>query len=88
MANILNVSTLSDGSSGKWPNTEEYTKVDNVQYLTKLATKWAKDLNYDPNLKYTLDRLPNGYALYGKYRNNDPNHVRYIIFCNFFFTLT
>lgn len=32
-----------------------------------------------PGVKYVLDKLPTGYALFGKYRQNDPKHIdRYL----------
>lgn len=49
-------------------------------YMAALATKWMEERGTaQKGVKYTLDKLPEGYKLYGKTRQNDSNHVdRYL----------
>lgn len=48
--------------------------------MTKLATRWMKERGLEQKgAKYILDKLPDGYALYGKTRQTAPTHVdRYL----------
>jgi len=74
---ILPFTGVSDGNSRNWP--ERGLRNENPQiYLTKLASKYAKDTNLAGS-KFTLSQLPNGYALFGKTRAKEPTHVdRYL----------
>ncbi|KAF2155288.1 hypothetical protein K461DRAFT_319721 [Myriangium duriaei CBS 260.36] len=78
---IIDINPGSDGDSSRWPQAglrrEESFE---VSYLTKLATKWMIDRGEAiKGQKYVLNKLPNGYGLFGKTRNNDPNHIdRYL----------
>lgn len=45
-------------------------------YLDKIAALWMKDRGDAlPGERYTLDRLPAGYAVFERTRANNPNHV-------------
>ena len=76
---IVPMTGVSDGTSSKWPD-RGFSTEDSSIYLSKLATRYAKETaQFQTGAKYSLDRLPNGYALYGKRRQKDSNHVdRYL----------
>jgi len=69
----------SDGRSSIWPD-RGFSREEPVVYMTKLATRYAKETSqFQAGSKYVLDKLPDGYALFGKRRQKDANHVdRYL----------
>ncbi|KAG8629880.1 hypothetical protein KVT40_001499 [Elsinoe batatas] len=76
---ILPVCAASDGDRSRWPE-RGLTREDPAHYLNRLATKYMQEKGKAQNgEKYSLDQLPTGYALFGKRRSNDVNHVdRYL----------
>lgn len=74
---ILPFTGLSDGNRSNWPD-RGLRPEDPLIYITKLANEYAKDTG-QPGANFTLDRLPDGYALFGKTRAKEPTHVdRYL----------
>lgn len=76
---IVRINPGSDGHDSKWPNAG-LRREDPGLYLTKLAWKWMLDRgDAVAGKRYRLDRLPTGYALFGKTRRNNADHVdRYL----------
>lgn len=76
---IINPPLGSDGNPSKWPE-RGFRPEDPKVYLSKLATRYAKDnAQYHDGTRYVLNALPAGYALFGKARNKDPQHIdRYL----------
>lgn len=74
---VLPFTGLSDGNKANWPD-RGLRPEDPQIYMTKLASEYAKDTGH-PGTNFTLDRLPDGYALFGKTRAKEPTHVdRYL----------
>ncbi|PNS21628.1 hypothetical protein CAC42_987 [Sphaceloma murrayae] len=76
---VIPVCSSSDGLQSEWPE-RGFSEEDPSLYLSKLADKWTTETGLAVNgRKYTFDRLPSGYRLFGKRRGADPKHVdRYL----------
>ncbi|OCK75072.1 hypothetical protein K432DRAFT_409333 [Lepidopterella palustris CBS 459.81] len=74
---IVPIRPGSDGDATHRPDSSTYTLVDPpMQYLEKIGQLWMESRNEaHPGVRYVLDRLPTGYALYQKPRTNDPKHI-------------
>ncbi|KAF4556104.1 Hypothetical protein D9617_1g079790 [Elsinoe fawcettii] len=75
----LPVCAASDGDRSRWPE-RGLTAEDPAHYLNRLGSRYMREKGLAQNGEnYTLDRLPNGYALFGKRRIKEPTHVdRYL----------
>jgi len=77
LQSVLPFTGLSDGNKSNWPD-RGLRPEDPQIYMTKLASEYAKGTG-QPGAFSTLDRLPDGYALFGKTRAKEPTHVdRYL----------
>ncbi|KAF2435955.1 hypothetical protein EJ08DRAFT_645623 [Tothia fuscella] len=68
----------SDGDATHRPTESRYRKIDPpTLYLEKLATGWMKERGDQQRsgIRYILDRLPEGYAVYERPRPGNPNHM-------------
>jgi len=76
---VVPMTGASDGTSTRWPE-RGLSLEDPATYLSKLATRYAKETSqFQTGSKYILDKLPDGFALYGKRRQKDSNHIdRYL----------
>jgi hypothetical protein len=65
----------SDGDATHRPKDQVYIQVvPPTLYLEKLGQQWMKARGDAlPNVSYTLERLPAGYAMYKRPRKKDPN---------------
>ncbi|KAI9841429.1 MAG: hypothetical protein M1837_000705 [Sclerophora amabilis] len=71
---IVRVGEFSDGDDAKRPSMPPYSAGVPDIYLKKIADMWMKDKNQAANgVKYSLDRLPDGYQLFEKPRINQQN---------------
>ncbi|KAI9656506.1 MAG: hypothetical protein M1821_004713 [Bathelium mastoideum] len=68
---IVSINTFSDGDSNQRPKGPGVSKVDPPQiYLEKIASLWMSHRGESvPGVRYVLDRLPDGYALWIKRRS-------------------
>jgi len=76
---VVPVTGASDGNPSNWPD-RGFSREDPVTYMTRLAARYAKETAQShAGSKYVLDKLPDGYALFGKRRLKDVKHVdRYL----------
>lgn len=76
---IIQIRPGSDGDAAKWPGAGLRHEAPDV-YMKRLASRWMQDRGEAiSGRKYILNKLPEGYALFGKARNKDPNHIdRYL----------
>ncbi|KAK5130183.1 hypothetical protein LTR08_002392 [Meristemomyces frigidus] len=76
---ILPIQPGSDGDGRRRPKTDDFKRNDD-HYLERIAALWAKDQGLPtPGIIYRLDKLPDGYGGYEKYRGSDSKHVdRYV----------
>jgi hypothetical protein len=67
---VVRIRSISDGDATHRPTNPKYVPVDPPTiYLEKVAQLWMKDRgDAIPGIKYILDRLPTGYALYQRAR--------------------
>ncbi|KAI5291742.1 hypothetical protein KEM54_000802 [Ascosphaera aggregata] len=78
MAHMIPIDrTFSDGDPSFWPAPGGSLLADDpILYMIKLASMWLKERGeLVAGKKYMLDALPEGFALYGRRRQNDPKHV-------------
>ncbi|KAL4869158.1 hypothetical protein BDV12DRAFT_185383 [Aspergillus spectabilis] len=66
--------SFSDGDPTKWPTEERFGRPDDAFYRQKLADMWLKRTGaHEPGVLYTIDELPEGYAVFDRPRLNNPN---------------
>ncbi|KAJ5656938.1 hypothetical protein N7507_008888 [Penicillium longicatenatum] len=70
---------LSDGDANRWPKPGvpgarfEYTKIDDSRWRAALAEMWVKETGaLEESVGYTLDSMPEGYAIFDRPRGSDP----------------
>ena len=71
--NILPINPGSDGDARRWPK-HSYDR-DDTYYEQRVAVLWIKDIpgGPEPNVTYSLDRLPHGY---GGFQRTRPDGIR------------
>ncbi|KAE8379133.1 hypothetical protein BDV26DRAFT_260134 [Aspergillus bertholletiae] len=68
--------SISDGDKSTWPTEARFGMPDDSNYREKLATLWLQKTGaYEEGMRYMLDRLPDGYALFDRPRGTDPTIV-------------
>ncbi|KAF2638215.1 hypothetical protein P280DRAFT_78409 [Massarina eburnea CBS 473.64] len=74
---VVPLRAASDGDPTHRPVGTGYTEVDPpTLYLEKIATEWMRARGEAaPGISYTLERLPDGYAMFQKPRIKDPQHL-------------
>ena len=74
---IVPIDPVSDGDKTHRPAPGTHQLVDPpTGYLEKLGQSWMTDRGEaKPGVIYRLDRLPDGYALFGRPRPNDPKTI-------------
>ncbi|KAH7065295.1 hypothetical protein B0J12DRAFT_639771 [Macrophomina phaseolina] len=74
---VVPIEPYSDGDPQHRPNRSDYALQDPPTiYLEKLAESWMKERGeYQKGVTYVLDKLPDGYTVWGRPRKNQPNHV-------------
>ncbi|MCJ1467372.1 hypothetical protein MMC07_005996 [Pseudocyphellaria aurata] len=82
---LIKAPDFSDGDPNHRPDTDVRIPVDPGPVLQTLALRWMmENPNYGEREKikrklYTFDKLPDGYTVYGRFRDNNPKHLdRYI----------
>lgn len=65
--------SFSDGDKSTWPTEARFGMPDDSNYREKLATLWLQKTGaYEEGMRYMIDRLPDGYALFDRPRGTDP----------------
>lgn len=74
---IVNINKYSDGDSTHRPTGPQYRHFGPDEgYMEKLATLWIENRGEKKGqLRYSLDRLPAGYSVYGRPRKTNPSHI-------------
>ncbi|KAF4302545.1 Transcription-silencing protein Clr2 [Botryosphaeria dothidea] len=74
---VVPIEPYSDGDASQRPTRSDYTLQDPPTiYLEKLAESWMKERGeYHKGVTYVLDKLPDGYTVWGRPRKNQPQHV-------------
>ncbi|KAJ5586803.1 uncharacterized protein N7459_002568 [Penicillium hispanicum] len=71
--------SLSDGSLDAWPKNDgrfDYRMLDDSRWRDALAEMWVQKTGaYEEGITYTLEKLPEGYALFDRARGTNP-HAR------------
>ncbi|KAF2277848.1 uncharacterized protein EI97DRAFT_274949 [Westerdykella ornata] len=71
----------SDGDPTHRPDKPTFTQADPRNYLEKLATLWMQARGERlPGISYVLERLPEGYAVFGRPRPGEPSHVDFYLY--------
>lgn len=71
----------SDGDASHRPDNPAFQLSPLDNYLEKLGTLWMKDRKESlPGVSYHLERLPTGYAVFGRPRPSDPKHIDHYCF--------
>ncbi|ODM23998.1 hypothetical protein SI65_01588 [Aspergillus cristatus] len=66
--------SFSDGDPAIWPKDPKYKLCNDSTYREKLAVLWLKKMGaYEEGMNYSLDKLPEGYALLERPRIVNPD---------------
>ncbi|KAE8400126.1 hypothetical protein BDV37DRAFT_258374 [Aspergillus pseudonomiae] len=70
---IIPIGSVSDGDKSTWPTEARFGMPDDSSYREKLAMLWLQKIGtYEEGMRYMLNRLPDGYALFDRPRGTDP----------------
>ncbi|KAI9931660.1 hypothetical protein MW887_010237 [Aspergillus wentii] len=69
--------SFSDGDQERWPTEERWALSDDRSWRILLAKQWLEEIGaYEQGAVYSLDRLPEGYALLDRPRKTNPDMGR------------
>lgn len=75
LTEVISINDHSDGDASHRPQPE-WKRANETIYLEKLAAQWKAKLGtVRPGVKYYLDRLPEGYALFERARPSNAKMV-------------
>ncbi|KAF2719596.1 hypothetical protein K431DRAFT_286557 [Polychaeton citri CBS 116435] len=77
---VVEIGNGSDGNPAKWPTADKGYRRNDAHWCERMGDRWMKETGAaQPGMMYRLERLPEGFAGFEKFRSNDSKHVdRYV----------